>query len=265
MPTTFVADLIRGLAADAVEIVDLTQPLSERTPVIELPGPYVNSPGLSRRELARYDARNPLARWDVLELGEHTGTHIDAPIHWITGRDGKDLASIEVDRLVGPAVVIDKTAEAAKDPGYLLTVADLEAFEAEHGEIPPGAWVLLRTGWDERAANKEAFFNVGPDGPVTPGPDVDASRWLSEARDISGFATETVGPDAGAAGGFDPPWPAHYYILGAGRCTLSGLANLGRLPATGALIVVAPLKLVGGTGSPARVLAFVPATQRGDG
>jgi kynurenine formamidase len=259
MPTTLITDLIRGLADRSVEIVDLTQPLSESTPVIELPEPLVNSPGLSRRELGRYDERNPVARWNVLEFGEHTGTHIDAPIHWITGRDGKDVASIEAQRLVGPAVVIDKSAEAAKDPGYLLTVADLEAFEAEHGEIPPGAWVLFRTGWDKRAGNKESFLNVGPEGPLTPGPDVDASRWLAEARDISGFATETVGPDAGAAGALDPPWPAHYFILGAGRCTLSGLANLDKLPATGALVVVAPLKLVEGTGSPARVLAFVPA------
>jgi kynurenine formamidase len=259
MNTNAVSELILGLASHAVEVVDLTQPLSESTPVIELPEPYVNSPGLSRRELAKYDARNPLARWDVLELGEHTGTHIDAPIHWVTGRDGNDLASIEPERLIGPAVVIDKRAEAAADPGYLLTVADLETFEAEHGEIPPGAWVLLRTGWDERAANRKSFLNVGPDGPVTPGPDVDASRWLAEAREISGFGVETVGPDAGAAGGFDPPWPAHYFLLGAGRCTLSSLANLAKLPATGSLIVAAPLRLVNGTGSPARVLALVPS------
>jgi kynurenine formamidase len=260
MSTTAVSELVGALASRTVEVVDLTQPLSETTPVIELPPPYVNSPGLSRRELARYDARNPLARWDVLEFGEHTGTHLDAPIHWVTGRDGKDLASIEAERLIGPAVVIDKTAEAAADPGYLLTVADLEAFEAEHGEIPPGAWVLLRTGWDERAADKERFLNVGPDGPVTPGPDADASRWLAEAREINGFGVETVGPDAGAAGGLEPPWPAHYFLLGAGRCTLSSLANLAKLPATGALIVVAPLKLVNGTGSPARVLALVPGS-----
>src|SRR5215471_15524278 len=118
MNTTAVSELILGLASHTVEVVDLTQPLSESTPVIDLPEPYVNSPGLSRRELARYDERNPLARWDVLELGEHTGTHLDAPIHWITGRDGKDLASLEPERLVGPAVVIDKSAETAKDPGY---------------------------------------------------------------------------------------------------------------------------------------------------
>ena len=183
MPTNAVTELIRALSSQGVEVVDLTQPLSESTPVIDLPEPYVNSPGLSRRELARYDERNPLARWDVLELGEHTGTHVDAPIHWITGRGGKDIASIEVERLVGPAVVIDKSAEVAKDPGYLLTLADLEAFEADHGEIPSGAWVLFRADWDKRINDKERFLNVGPDGPVTPGPDVAASMWLAAARD----------------------------------------------------------------------------------
>jgi kynurenine formamidase len=259
MPTNLITELISGLSSQAIAVVDLTQPLSEGTPVIDLPEPYVNSPGLSRRELARYDERNPLARWDVLELGEHTGTHVDAPIHWITGRDGRDIASIQVERLVGPAVVIDKSAEVAEDPGYLLTVADLEAFEAEHGKIPPGSWVLFHTGWDERIGDKERFLNVGPEGPVTPGPDVEASRWLAQAREISGFGTETVGPDWGGAGAFDPPWPAHDFILGAGRCTMSSLANLGKLPAVGALVVVAPVKLVDGTGGLARVLALVPA------
>lgn len=248
--------LVAGLASSSVEIVDLTQPLSESTPVIELPEPYVNSPGLSRRELARYDERNPLARWDVLEFGEHTGTHVDAPIHWITGQDGEDLASVAPTQLVGPAVVIDKTAEVAEDPGYLLTVADLNAFESEHGSIPAGAWVLFRTGWGARVDDKEAFLNAGPTGPVSPGPDSGVSRWLAEERDICGFGTETVGPDAGAAATFDPPWPAHHFLLGAGICTMSSLVNLDQLPPTGALIVVAPLKLVNGTGSPARVLAL---------
>ena len=251
------ADLVAGLAAGRVRVVDLTQPLSESTPVIRLPEPYTNSPGLSRRELARYDDRNPFARWDVLELGEHTGTHVDAPVHWVSGRDREDLASIPVSQLVGPVVVIDKSAEVAADPGYVLTRADLEAFEAEYGEIPPAAWVLFRTGWSARADDADAFLNVGPTGPVTPGPDVAASRWLAEAREISGFGVETVGPDAGDAGAFDPPWPAHHFLLGAGKCTMSQLANLDRLPPTGAVIVVAPLRLVGGSGSPARVLALV--------
>jgi kynurenine formamidase len=257
MPTNAVATLLEGLAAGSVRIVDLTQPLSESTPVLKLPPPFENTPPLSRRTLSRYDDAGPAWAWDVLELGEHTGTHFDAPIHWISGRDGEDVASVPPERLVAPAVVIDKSEEVADDPGYLLTVDALEDFESQHGQIAPGSWVLFRSGWDARAQDSDAFLNAGPDGPVTPGPDVDASRWLAEERGIVGFGVETVGTDAGAAGGFDPPFPAHQFLLGAGRYGLTQLANLAELPPTGAIVVVAPLKLVRGTGSPARVLALV--------
>jgi kynurenine formamidase len=258
--TTQLTSLIEALASSRVEIVDLTQPLSESTPVIQLPPPFANTPGLTREEISRYDDRGPAWAWYTLTIGEHVGTHLDAPIHWITGKDGADVASIPPRTLVGPACVIDKTEEAEADPGYLLTVADLEAWESEHGRIPEHAWVLLRTGWGARAHDQAAFLNVGPDGPRTPGPDVDASRWLAQEREISGFGTETVGIDAGAAAGFDPPFPLHNFLLGAGRCGLTQLANLERLPLTGALLIVAPLRLVGGTGSPSRVLALVPGS-----
>jgi kynurenine formamidase len=257
MPSYSVSDLLLDLADGAVEVVDLTQPLSETTPVLVLPEPFANTPHLSRRRLSRFDDDGPAWAWDVLELGEHTGTHLDAPVHWITGRDGEDVASIPAGRLVGPAVVIDKTAEVADDPGYLLTTADLDAYETEHEAIAAGSWVLFHTGWAARANDEAAFLNAGPDGPVTPGPDVEAARWLAEHDGIVGFGVETVGIDAGAAGGFDPGFPAHNFLLGAGRYGLTQLANLDALPPTGALIVVAPLKLVEGTGSPARVLAFV--------
>jgi kynurenine formamidase len=256
--TTHLTALIDALAGGAVKIVDLTQPLTESTPVIKLPPPFANTPGLTRTEISRYDDRGPAWAWYTLTIGEHVGTHLDAPIHWVTGKDGADVASVPPRSLVGPACVIDKTRETAADPGYLLTVADLESWEAEHGRIPDNAWVLLRTGWGTRAHDEEAFLNVGPDGPQTPGPDVEASRWLAGERQISGFGTETVGIDAGAAGGFDPPFPLHSFLLGAGRCGLTQLANLDQLPITGALIMVAPLRLVGGTGSPSRVLALTP-------
>ena len=254
------AALLAALADGSVKVVDLTQPLSEDTPVIALPEPFANTPQLSRRRLSRYDDAGPAWAWDVLEIGEHTGTHFDAPIHWISGRDGKDVASVEPSRLVGPAVVIDKSAECAEDPGYLLTVADLEAWEDAHGAIQPGSWVLFRSGWDARAQDAEAFLNVGPEGPVTPGPDVEAARWLGSERGITGFGVETVGIDAGAAGGFDPGFPVHQYLLGSDRYGLTQLANLGELPPTGAVVIVSPLKLVGGTGSPVRVLALVPSS-----
>ena len=246
-----------GTRGGNVEIVDLTQPLTESTPVIQLPPPFANTPGLSREEISRYDDRGPAWAWYTLTIGEHVGTHLDAPIHWVTGKDGNDVASVGPSQLIGPACVIDKTAETEADNGYLLTVADLEAWEAENGRIPDGAWVLLRTGWGSRAQDENAFLNVGENGTETPGPDVEASRWLASERGISGFGVETVGIDAGAAGGFDPPFPLHNFLLGAGRLGLTQLANLDRLPITGALIVVSPLKLVGGTGSPSRVFAFV--------
>jgi kynurenine formamidase len=256
--TSQIAALLEAVAGGGVEIVDLTQPLSESTPVIQLPPPFANTPGLSREEISRYDDRGPAWAWYTLTIGEHVGTHVDAPIHWVTGKDGADVGSLGPRQLIGPACVIDKTAETEADNGYLLTVADLEAWEAENGRIPDGAWVLLRSGWQSRAQDQEAFLNSGETGPQTPGPDVEASRWLAGSRQILGFGTETVGIDAGAAHSFDPPFPLHNFLLGAGRLGLTQLANLDKLPLTGALLVVAPLRLVGGTGSPSRVFAFVP-------
>jgi kynurenine formamidase len=258
VPSTPVSELMSALASGAVSIVDLTQPLTESTPTIQLPPPFANTPGLTREEISHYDERGPAWAWYTLTVGEHVGTHVDAPIHWVTGRDGLDIGSITPDTLVGPACVVDKTAETeAANGDYLLTVADLTAWEDAHGRIPDGGWVLLRTGWSSRAHDQDEFLNVGEHGPRTPGPDVDASRWLASERGIAGFGTETVGIDAGSAGGMEPPFPLHNLLLGAGRLGLTQLANLDRLPATGALLVVAPLRLVGGTGSPSRVYAFV--------
>jgi kynurenine formamidase len=250
--------LLEAINNGSVEIVDCTQPLTETTPVIQLPPPFANTPGLSRQEISHYDDRGPAWAWYTLTIGEHVGTHLDAPIHWITGKGGADVGSLGPKQLVGAACVIDKSTETDVDNGYLLTVADLEAWEAENGRIPDGAWVLFRTGWQFRAQDQTAFLNMRDNGPETPGPDVEASRWLASERGILGFGTETVGIDAGAAGGFDPPFPLHNFLLGAGRLGLTQLANLDKLPLTGALLVVSPLRLVGGTGSPSRVFAFVP-------
>ncbi len=147
--------------------------------MIQLPPPFANTPGLSREEISRYDDRGPAWAWYTLTIGEHVGTHLDAPIHWVTGKDGADVGSLGPSQLIGPACVIDKTAETDADNGYLLTVADLEAWEADNGRVPDGAWVLLRTGWQSRAQDQDAFLNSGDTGPQTPGPDVEASRWLA--------------------------------------------------------------------------------------
>ena len=246
----------------ATRVIDLTQPLSEETPVLKLPEPFANTPGLKRHEISAYDDRGPAWAWNWLEIGEHVGTHFDAPIHWISGRDGDDLASVPVDRLVGPAVVIDKSAESAEDPDFVLTVEHVRAFEAEFGALPRGGWLLLRTGWDARAHDEAAFLNANDTGPHTPGFDPECARWLAHDTGLVGVGVETVGTDAGAAHSFEPPFPVHNYMLGAGKYGITQLANLDQLPPTGAILVVAPLKLVGGTGSPARVLALVPRDQR---
>ena len=244
----------------AVEVVDLTQPLSETTPVLQLPPPFANTPGLTRHEISKFDDKGPAWAWYWLEIGEHVGTHFDAPIHWISGREGDDLASVPVHRLVGEAVVIDKSAESAEDPDFLLTVEHVDAFTAEHGPLPENGWLLLRTGWDARAHDQDAFLNANETGPHTPGFDVECAHYLARETGLVGVGVETVGTDAGAAHSFDPPFPVHNFMLGAGKYGITQLANLAQLPPTGAVVVVAPLKLVGGTGSPARVLALVPRT-----
>ena len=155
--------------------------------------------------------------------------------------------------------MIDKSVDCAADPDFLLTVDHVMAFEKEHGPLPKGGWLLYRTGWDARAHDQKAFLNADDAGPHTPGIEVECSRWLAGESPIVGIGVETVGTDAGAAHSFDPPFPCHSYMLGAGKYGLTQLANLAELPPTGAVILVAPLKIVRGSGSPCRALAFVPA------
>lgn len=145
--------------------------------------------------------------------------------------------------------------EVAKNESFLLTPEHIEAWENQHGPIESGSWVLLRTDWSKRQG-REAFLNVKEDGPHSPGPSVDAVKALV-ARGIVGYGSETVGTDAGAAGGFDPPFPAHNMLHGNGRFGLASLCNLDQLPPKGAILIVPPLKIVGGSGSPLRVLALV--------
>jgi kynurenine formamidase len=249
--------LVEALAADSVDVVDLTQPLSEATPILQLPEPFANTPGWKLHEISRFDDRGPGWYWNWFEGGEHVGTHFDAPVHWITGREKGDVTQVPPGRLIGPAVVIDKTAEATRNPDYLLTLDDIRAFESEHGPLPEGGWLLYRTGWDARAHDQARFLNANETGPHSPGMEAETARWLASSS-IVGVGVETVGTDAGAAHSFDPAFPCHHYLLGAGKYGLTQLANLARLPATGSVVIVAPLKIVNGSGSPARVLALVP-------
>jgi kynurenine formamidase len=251
------AALVADLAAGRIRVIDLTQPLGPDTPVIGLPDVFTASPGVTIEELSRYDDGGPGWYWNSITFGEHTGTHFDAPVHWISGKDlpQNRCDTIPAGRFVGPACVIDVSADASEDPDFLLTPDRIELWERDHGRIPPGSWVLLRTDWSRRT-DPDEFMNVHYDGPHTPGLHADASRLLVE-RDVLGVGVETVGTDAGQAGGFDPPFPNHTIMHGAGKFGLASLANLDQLPATGAVVIAAPLKIVDGSGSPLRVLALV--------
>lgn len=253
--TQLVAELIAG----TLKIVDLTQPLGPETPVIGLPPMFASSPGVSLEVISRFDDRGPAWYWNVIRMGEHTGTHFDAPVHWITGRHLPENAcdTIPARRFVGPACVIDVTAEVERDPDFLLMPDHVTAWELAHGRIPPGAWVLLRTGWSRRT-EAAAFLNVAADGPHSPGFHKRTSELLAVDRDVLGVGVETVGTDAGQAGTFDPPFPNHAVMHGAGKFGLASLTNLDQLPPVGAIVVAAPLKIVGGSGSPVRVLAIAP-------
>jgi len=257
---SLLAQLVAGLNTGTLRVIDLTQPLGPDTPVIGLPPMFGSSPGVTLEVISRFDEKGPAWYWNIIRMGEHTGTHFDAPIHWITGKDLPDNAcdSIPPRRFVGPACVIDVTAEVAKHPDFLLTPEHVVAWEAEHGRIPSGAWVLLRTGWSKRK-DASAFLNVGADGPHSPGFHASTSALLARDRDVLGVGVETVGTDAGQAGTLDPPFPNHATMHGAGKFGLASLCNLDRLPATGAVVIAAPLKIVGGSGSPLRVLALVEA------
>ena len=250
-------DLRTALTTGRVEVVDLTAPLTPDTPTLQLPPQFGQTAKFELEEISRYDDRGPAWYWNNFRTGEHTGTHFDAPNHWVTGRDGEDVASVPPDRLVAPAVVLDFSAEAAEDPDFLLEVEHVEKWQRTHGPLPEGGWLLLRTGWDAHAHSQEAFLNADDAGPHTPGLSAACARWLAEEAPVTGLGVETVGTDAGAAAGFDPMFPCHSMMHGAGKYGLTQLQNLAQLPPTGVLLFTGPLRIVGGSGSPVRVLALV--------
>jgi kynurenine formamidase len=251
------AELLAAVSDGRVEVLDLTAPLQESTPILMLPEPFGNTRPFRLTEISRYDERGPAWYWNDISTGEHVGTHFDAPIHWVTGRDGDDVSQVPPRRLIGPAAVLDVTERAAADPDFLLEVDHVREWEREHGPLPDGGWLLLRTGWDRRSADQAEFLNADETGPHTPGVSVECARWLAEESPVIGIGVETVGTDAGAAHSFEPAFPCHSYLLGAGKYGLTQLQNLASLPPTGAVVVAAPLPIVGGSGSPARVLALV--------
>ena len=258
MTNSVLREFAEAIVSQHIRIVDLTQTLSPEFPQISLAPEFGQCLPFRIEEVSRYDERGPGWYWNNFSCGEHTGTHFDAPIHWVSGKDLPNNATdtLPVEDLIAPACVIDCSAQAAKDADYLLTVADVESWEQQHGRIASGSWVLMRTDWSKRT-DPAAYQNYDEEGQHTPGPDSEVVQFLVSERDVLGFGSEAIGTDAGQGYHLNPPYPCHYFMHGAGRYGLQCLTNLDLLPATGAVLITPPLKIRQGSGSPLRVLALV--------
>jgi kynurenine formamidase len=187
-----------------------------------------------------------------LELSEHTGTHVDAPAHFAVGGATVDRLAPEV--LMGPAAVVDVTAQVAANPDYQVSTEDIEAWERAHGPLQPQHLVLFRTGWAARWPDEQRYRNMDAAGVMHfPGVSVAASRLLRQ-RQVRALGIDTLSVDPGTNTAFEE----HKDFLSAGGYHLENLADLSRLPPVGAVLVVSPLPVKDGSGAPARVLAFLP-------
>ncbi len=222
-------------------VIDLTQPLSPRTPT------FPPHPPLRVIETANHAADGYATR--SLELAEHTGTHIDAPLHFAA--DGAGAHELPIGELVAPLAVID--VDGLRAPDIRVEVEDLERWEQRNGPLLPGSVVVMRSGWAARADDSRAYLNPDASGiPRFPGWDVDALRALAD-RDAIAIGVDTLSLDPGV----ETDFPAHRCWLGSGRWGIENLTNLGRLPEKGGVLVVGALRLHNGTGAPARVLALI--------
>lgn len=190
---------------------------------------------------------------------EHGGTHLDAPIHFSEGRWASD--EIPLSSLMGPAAVVDVSAQAEADPDYLVSVADLQAWEAAHGVLPEGAMILLRTGWGSRWSDRTAYLGTDLTGPDAvpalhfPGLDPEAARWLVAERSVAAVGIDTPSIDRGQSTTFE----SHTVLYAENVVGFENVANLERLPPSGSYVLALPMKIQGGSGGPLRIVGFVPS------
>ena len=186
-------------------------------------------------------------------MGEHGATHMNAPNSFHAG--GPGIEAYPAERLVAQAIVIDIHDQAGASPDYALSVEDVAAWEAQHGRIPPGTVVLLYTGWEKRWHDPDAYFGRDASGGLHfPGFGSRATRTLIEERCVAGVGTDAPGADPG----WDRGYGTNVQVLANAGIVLESLTNLEYLPPTGTTLVIGMLRLRGGSGSPAAVLAFVP-------
>lgn len=236
------------------KLLDLTHPLNDSSPNWE----GTQKSPFRAEELGNIERDGYYSR--VFSTQEHYGTHLDAPAHFASGAWTVD--QIPLDRLMRPLAVLDVRDRAANDPDYELSVDDVLAWEQMHGAVPTGAVVLASTGWDEYWKAQDRYRNLQSDGATHyPGFALEAAQFLVLSRGVVGLGIDTMSVDIGAT----TSYPVHIFTSQRGVYHLENVANLRHVPAAGATILVAPIKLEKGSGAPARVFALLPSndSQRG--
>jgi kynurenine formamidase len=245
-PSEPAAGLLEGIRSGKTTIVDLGHPLNARNP-------YWPGPGY---EPFKFETFATIEKDHVLSgkfsMDEHTGTHLDAPNHFVNGQVSVD--KIPLKQLFGAAVVIDMRPKVQSNPDYLLQPSDITAFEQTHGPIPDNAVVFMYTGWDSRWDNYDAYKNADAKKVLHfPGFSPEAAKLLVDERSIAGIGIDTLSVDYGMSMDF----MVHQISHGKGKFHLENVANLGSIPAIGAFVIVAPIKVENGTGGPARIFALL--------
>ncbi len=188
---------------------------------------------------------------------EHGGTHLDAPVHFLEG--GLTTDQLPLEQLIGEAVCVDVSESLAGNADGLISVADLQTWEQQHKSIPKQAIVLLRTGWGSRWPNVKAYLGTDQRGAEAikqlhfPGLSSEAAKWLIEKRQINAIGIDTASIDRGQSTNY----LAHRALAAAGVPVFENVAHLDQLPATGFQVIALPIKLKGGSGGPARIVAVI--------
>ena len=245
--TTDSVERFERLFAGEMTVIDLTHALNATSPY------WPNSTGNPFRHdtLSAHASGSPSMA--AYSTPEHHGTHLDAPIHGADGQPSVD--QLTAADLFGPAAVIDVSAKCEADPDYALSRQDVLDWEAEHGRLPPGAIVVMYTGWSTKWSNYDAYKNEDEAGRMHfPGFSPEAAQFLIDEREIRGIGIDDMSVDPPVAEGF----PVHGIVNGSGKYHLENVANVHLLPATGAYLIVAPVKIEGGSGGQVRIFAAVP-------
>jgi kynurenine formamidase len=236
-------DLLAGIASGKTRVADLSYAISDK--LVPWPG---DAKWFEAQTNATVEKNGYFTRsfWML----EHYGTHLDAPAHFPPGK--ATVEQIPTKQLFGPAVVVDVRAEGEKDADYRVPAGHVEAWEKQHGRIPAGAIVLLRTGWSARWPDAQKYRGLDAQGKMHfPGLSAEAAKLLI-ARKVSGLGCDTMSVDPGNSGDF----AVHHLALGAGLYHLENLSDLSALPESGAFLIVAPIKLEGGSGGAVRVFGL---------